>query len=68
MKALKLEVIFGAKNKLSPALKLILGSSNAASKALKKTRDEIKALNDQQKRLDGFIKQKKAQFNFKLSF
>ncbi len=60
MKALKLEVIFGARNKLSPALKLILGSSNAASKALKKTRDEIKALNDQQKRLDGFIKQKKA--------
>lgn len=60
MKALKLEVIFGSKNKLTPALKLILGSSNAASKALKKTRDEIKALNDQQKRLDGFIKQKKA--------
>lgn len=49
MKALKLEVIFGAKNGLSPALKIIVGSSNAASKALKKTKDEIKALNDQQK-------------------
>ena len=42
MKALKLEVIFGAKNGLSPALKIIVGSSNAASKALKKTKDEIK--------------------------
>lgn len=60
MKALKLEVIFGAKNSLSPALKLIVGSSNAASKALKKTKDEIKALNDQQKKIDGYTKQKKA--------
>ena len=60
MKALKLEVIFGAKNSLSPALKVIVGSSNAASKALKKTKDEIKALNDQQKKIDGYTKQKKA--------
>jgi phage-related protein len=57
---LKLEVIFGARNSLSPALKVILGSSNAASRALKKTRDEIKALNEQQKKIDGYQKQKKA--------
>lgn len=57
---LKLEVIFGARNSLSPALKVILGSSNAASRALKKTRDEIRALNEQQKKIDGYQKQKKA--------
>ena len=42
MKPLKLEVLFGSQDKLSPALKLMVGSSNAASKALKATRDEIK--------------------------
>lgn len=57
---LKLEVIFGARNSLSPALKVILGSSNAASRALKKTRDEIRALNEQQRKIDGYQKQKKA--------
>lgn len=60
MKPLKLEVLFGSQDKLSPALKLMVGSSNAASKALKATRDEIKKLNDQQKQIDGFTKQKKA--------
>lgn len=60
MKPLKLEVLFGSKDNLSPALKLMVGSSNAAAKALKATRDEIKKLNDQQKQIDGFIKQKKA--------
>lgn len=60
MKPLKLEVLFGSQDKLSPALKLMIGSSNAASKALKTTRDEIKKLNDQQKQIDGFTKQKKA--------
>lgn len=60
MKQLKLEVIFGSKNNLSPALKAILSSSNAAAKALKKTKDEIRALNDQQKKIDGYQKQKKA--------
>lgn len=60
MKQLKLEVIFGSKNQLSPALKAILSSSNAAAKALKKTREEIRALNDQQKKIDGYQKQKKA--------
>ncbi|MDF2419145.1 phage tail tape measure protein [Acinetobacter beijerinckii] len=60
MKQLRLEVLFGGKNKLSPALKAILGSSNAASRALKKTRDEIRSLNEQQKKIDGYQKQKKA--------
>ncbi len=53
MKQLRLEVLFGGKNKLSPALKAIMGSSNAASRALKKTRDEIRSLNEQQKKIDG---------------
>lgn len=60
MKKLRLEVLFGGRDKLSPALKIIAGSSNAASKALKKTKDELKALNDQQKKIDGYTKQKKA--------
>lgn len=58
MKPLKLEVLFGSRDNLSPALKLMIGSSNAASKALKNTRDELKRLNDQQKQLDSFKKLK----------
>lgn len=58
MKPLKLEVLFGSKDSLSPVLKLMIGSSNAASKALKNTRDELKRLNDQQKQLDSFKKLK----------
>lgn len=58
MKPLKLEVLFGSKDSLSPALKLMIGSSNAASKALKNTRDELKRLNDQQKQLNSFKKLK----------
>ncbi|MFW1689428.1 phage tail tape measure protein [Acinetobacter ursingii] len=60
MKPLKLEVLFGSRDNLSPALKLMIGSSNAASKALKATKEEIKKLNDQQKQVDGYVKQKKA--------
>ncbi|MGE9774533.1 phage tail tape measure protein [Acinetobacter baumannii] len=58
MKPLKLEVLFGSKDSLSPALKLMIGSSIAASKALKNTRDELKRLNDQQRQLDSFKKLK----------
>lgn len=58
MKALRLEVIFGAKNKLSPALKIIVGSSNAASKALKKTNDQLKDLERQQNKIATFRKLK----------
>lgn len=60
MKPLKLEVLFGSKDSLSPVLKLMIGNSKAASNALKRTRDEIKKLNDQQKQIDGYVKQKKA--------
>ncbi|MBK0062611.1 MULTISPECIES: phage tail tape measure protein [unclassified Acinetobacter] len=60
MKQLKLEVIFGSQDKLSPALKMLSGNSSAAAKALKGVRDEVKRLNDQQKQVDGFIRQKKA--------
>lgn len=60
MKPLKLEVLFGSKDSLSPVLKLMIGNSKAASNALKSTRDEVKKLNDQQKQIDGYIKQKKA--------
>jgi len=58
MKALRLEVSFGAKNKLSPALKIIVGSSNAASKALKKTNDQLKDLERQQNKIATFRKLK----------
>lgn len=58
MKQLKLEVIFGAKNNLSPALKVMIGSSNAASKALKKTNDELKQLERQQSKITTFRKLK----------
>ncbi|WBX38985.1 phage tail tape measure protein [Acinetobacter schindleri] len=58
MKSLRLEVIFGAKNKLSPALKVIVGSSNAASKALKKTNDQLKDLERQQNKIATFRKLK----------
>ncbi|WP_394651772.1 phage tail tape measure protein [uncultured Acinetobacter sp.] len=60
MKPLKLEVLFGSKDSLSPVLKLMIGSSKAASNALKRTSDEVKKLNDQQKQIDGYVKQKKA--------
>ncbi|MFH4280438.1 hypothetical protein WAJ29_20315, partial [Acinetobacter baumannii] len=58
MKQLKLEVIFGSKNKLSPALKMIVGSSNAATVALKKTRDQLRDLEKQQDRVATFRKLK----------
>lgn len=60
MKPLKLEVLFGSRDNLSPALKLIIRSSNAAANALKNARDEVKRLNEQQKQVDGFVRQKKA--------
>ncbi len=58
MKKLRLEVLFGGRDKLSPALKIIAGSSNAASVALKKTNDQLKDLESQQKKLSTFKKLK----------
>ncbi|MBF7687732.1 hypothetical protein [Acinetobacter rathckeae] len=60
MKPLRLEVLFGAKNSLSPTLKMLTSSSQSAASAFKKTREEIKALEEQQKQIDGYLKQKKA--------
>lgn len=60
MKPLKLEILFGYRDRLSPALKMMIGSSNAAAKALRNTNNEIKKLNDQQKQIDGYKRQKKA--------
>ncbi|WP_026471135.1 phage tail tape measure protein [Alkanindiges illinoisensis] len=60
MKTLKLEVIFGAANKLSPALRTIVGSSKAAANALRQTKQQIKELEAQQGKVDGYIRQKKA--------
>lgn len=60
MKPLRLELLFGAKNNLSPTLKMLTSSSQSAASAFKKTRDEIKALEQQQKQIDGYLKQKKA--------
>ncbi|MHA3059502.1 phage tail tape measure protein [Acinetobacter sp. ANC 4636] len=60
MKPLRLEILFGSKDKLSPALRLLVSSSKAAASASKQARDELKKLNDQQKQIDGYIKQKKA--------
>lgn len=58
MKKLRLEVLFGGRDKLSPALKIIAGSSNTASVALKKTNDQLKDLESQQKKLATFKKLK----------
>lgn len=60
MKPLRLEILFGSQDKLSPALKMITGSSKSSALALKKTRDELKNLENQQKQIDGFKKQKYA--------
>lgn len=60
MKALKLEVLFGARDRLSPALKAMIGGSTATNQALKKTQDQLKSLQAQQKQLEGYEKQKTA--------
>jgi len=60
MKALKLEVLFGARDRLSPALKAMIGGSTATNQALKKMQDQLKSLQAQQKQLEGYEKQKTA--------
>ncbi len=60
MKQLKLEVIFGSQDKLSPALKILSGNSNAAARALKQTKDQVKSLESQLAKIDSFEKQKAA--------
>ncbi|WP_269915423.1 phage tail tape measure protein [Acinetobacter sp. HY1485] len=60
MKSLKLEILFGAKDRLSPALRAMIGGSNATNQALKKTQDQLKNLQAQQKQIEGYEKQKTA--------
>lgn len=53
---LKLEVIMGLVEKVTGPLKNITKGSGATAKALKAAKDELKQLNDAQKRIDGFRK------------
>lgn len=54
MDKVKLEVQLAAINKATGPLKAIQTGSNETAKALKAAREQLKALNDQQKRVDGF--------------
>lgn len=60
MKTLKLEVIFGAVDKLSPALKLLVAGSKGFNQALRGMQKELKSLQNQTKMIEGFKKQKQA--------
>lgn len=51
---LALKVLFDGVDKLTKPLKAISGGSNDTAKALKATRDQLKAFNDEQKRIDAF--------------
>ncbi len=53
---LKLEVLLSAINKATGPLKQITKGSTETAKALKAARDNLRALNDQQKNVDGFRK------------
>lgn len=53
---LKLEVLLSAINKATAPLKQITKGSTETAKALKAARDNLRALNDQQKNIDGFRK------------
>lgn len=56
MAKLNLEVIFGAKDKLSPALKAMVGGSKLATVELKKAKDTINQLNASQLNIDNYKK------------
>lgn len=58
MKTLKLEVIFGAKNYLSPALKMMVAGANKTNLALRETQNELKKLQAQAKLVETFRKLK----------
>jgi TP901 family phage tail tape measure protein len=53
---LKLEVLMGLVEKVTGPLKNITKGSSSTAKALKAAKDELKQLNDAQKRIDGFRK------------
>ncbi|MBP8005491.1 MAG: phage tail tape measure protein [Acinetobacter sp.] len=54
MSNLKLEVLFNAVDKLSGPIKTIVGGSKTLSDAFKKTSSELKALEEQQRKITGF--------------
>ncbi|HDU7926727.1 TPA: phage tail tape measure protein, partial [Acinetobacter baumannii] len=54
MSKLKLEVLFGAVDKLTGPMKTIVGGSKAMADALKKTNGELKDLEAQQRKISGF--------------
>lgn len=51
---LRLEVLLAAKEKITGPLKAVLRGSNETAKAIKAAKDQLKALNDEQKRVDAF--------------
>ena len=51
---LKLEVILAMKDQILKPLKAIQGGSSETAKALKAAKEAVRALNDEQKRVDGF--------------
>lgn len=54
MSKLKLEVLFGAVDKLTGPMKTIVGGSKTMADALKKTNGELKDLEAQQRKISGF--------------
>lgn len=58
MKKLKLEVIFGVVNKLSPTLKIMISGSKSFNKVLRETQKELNTLQRQTKLIDAFRKLK----------
>lgn len=54
MSKLKLEVLFGAVDKLTGPMKTIVGGSKTMADALKKTNSELKDLEAQQRKISGF--------------
>lgn len=54
MSKLKLEVLFGAVDKLTGPMKTIVGGSKTMADALKKTNGELKNLEAQQRKISGF--------------
>lgn len=54
MDKLKIEVLLAAINKATGPLKAIQTGSSETAKALKATKDQLRLLNDEQKRIDGF--------------
>lgn len=54
MSKLKLEVLFGAVDKLTGPIKTIIGGSKTMADVLKKTNSELKGLESQQRKISGF--------------